>query len=270
MSVAVPSAVASAMLFGFSQRPYPVEPLELAGPELKCGRPPTFTVGYKAEESAVVPQQGGFRMQGVSWLEADLCTPGTLVVTADGEPAAGEAPVLEVELNSRSLVREAFSQRRTTYVEIPHPGRLILGYFNDYYLSEARAARLERISIQGADCRTMQVDVPPETGGSWSPTSAAATLVSNVPMTLRPCGPGDIRMSVFGRAGGGAFPMLQFEQEGRTLLKVQTDQAKQYLRLRVTSAPLTITLINPYAKLVGDRNLNIRKLEFRPARPTVP
>lgn len=266
-----PSLAVSIFLFGLAQRPQQTASLQLALPNLSCTQPPKFRVGYQRESNGLQPRDGGFSFQGLSWLETDLCTPGTLILTAAGEVAGGEAPILDVALNSKMLTRESFDRQRTVRLRVPEAGRLTLGYFNDYYRSDARVATLENFSMKGDTCRTLQaVDVPPETGGDWSPSTATATLVAAVPMTVIPCGSGELTLRVVGRAGGKVFPVLKFQQGGRTLLQIPTRETRKAVLLKVTPEPLTVTLINPYFKQLADRNLHIRRLEFRPESPSLP
>lgn len=267
----LPPLVVTALLGGLGTEARDVPSLTLAPPEHRCTQPPSYRVGYKREDNGILPLGAGFSFQGVAWLETNLCSPGTLVLTADGEVAGGGAPVLQVALNSRTLLSEDFRERRTLRLRLPEAGRLTLSYLNDYYRSEARVATLENFRVQGAACRGVRaVDVPPATGGAWRPDLNLATLVSEVPMTLTPCGPGELTLRTVGRAGGGAFPRLTFTQEGRTLLEVETGPSRRSVRLAVTGAPVRITLTNPYFRQLADRNLNVRRLEFLPDAPTSP
>ncbi|MEF2278935.1 hypothetical protein V3W47_11560 [Deinococcus sp. YIM 134068] len=263
--------VTGALLVGLGQRVGGAPALAVAPPEQRCTQPPVYRVGYKREDNGILPLGAGFSFQGVAWLEVNLCSPGTLVLTADGEVAGGEPPVLHVALNSRTLLSESFRERRTLRLRIPEAGLLTLSYFNDYYRSEARVATLENFRVQGAGCQGLRaVNVPPETGGAWWPDLNLASLVSNVPMSLTPCGPGELTLRVLGRAGGGAFPKLTFTQEGRTLLEVETGKRRRAVRVAVTGVPVHITLTNPFFRQLADRNLNVRRLEFRPDPPTLP
>lgn len=266
-----PSLAVCFVLFALAQRPQQTAPLQLAVPEGSCTQPPRYRVGYRLEPNGLRPLAGGFSFQGLSWVETDLCTPGTLTLTADGDVAGGEAPILDIALNSRVLAREAFDQQRTVKLRVPEAGHLTLGYFNDYYRSDARVATLENFRMTGATCRTLRsVNVPPETGGGWSPGTATATLVTAVPMTVIPCGPGELTLRLLGRAGGDIFPVLRFQQAGHTLLQSQTRETRQIVHLKVTAEPLTITLINPYFKQLADRNLHVTRLDFRPETPSSP
>lgn len=270
LGLVAPVLMATTVLTALAQQREQVRPLAFSR-SLTCAQPPQFRVGYQREGNGILPLEGGFSFQGVSWLEADLCTPGTLTLSADGEVAAGEAPRLQIALNSRVLANESFGSRRTVQLRVPEAGRLTLAYFNDYYRSDARVATLENFRMTGRGCRTVEaVNVPPETGGAWAASTQTATLVFGVPMTLVPCAPGELAVRVLGRAGNDVFPRLSFEQGGRTLLELETRETRQAVRLKVTSGPVTITLTNPYFKQLADRNLNVRRLDFRPDPPSPP
>lgn len=271
LALALPPLAASALLLALAVRPAQTRALELSQPPLVCTQPPTYRVGYQREENGLQLRGEGFSFQGLSWLEADICAPGTLVLSAEGEVAGGAAPVLDIALNSRPLAREAFDPPRRVELRVPQAGRLTLSYFNDYYRADVRVAEVQHIDLKNTDCGGIsRVDVPKATGGIWVPERRYAYLVFDVPMTVTPCAPGTLRMKVSGRPGGGVFPLLEFRQQGHVLLKVRTGETPRWVRLEVGAAPVSITLPNPYGRLVGDRNLNVRQLQFIPDQPSSP
>ncbi|WP_339093875.1 hypothetical protein WDJ50_07680 [Deinococcus sp. VB142] len=265
--------VSALMAWQSQQRPAAAS---LASPRLEkaaldCKQPPQYRVGYTSDPAALIPQNQGFRFQGVAWLETDLCTPGTLTIRADGEEAGGAAPTLAVTLNSESLANLDIPAGEKTYsVRIPEAGRLTLGYFNDYYLADVRVATLEKFKFLGTGCQAVQVNVPEATGGDWNQEYKIANLVTSVPMTVTPCAAGELELQVVGREGNGAFPVLSFKQGDKVLQTLTTTQKRQRVKLTLSASPLTITLTNPYGRTVADRNLNLRNLEFTPAAPTSP
>lgn len=233
-------------------------------PRLHCTLPPTFSTGYQREPNGVTPIGQGFDFQGVSWIQADLCFPGTLQLTAAGQVANGEDPILQVALNSEELASEAFDVRRSLKIPVPHPGRLTLGYFNDFYRSDARVATLENLSFSGPSCNNLDVEVPVTTGGLWVPETRTASLVSNIPMTIVPCSAGTLLLRLVGRAGKNVFPLLEFQQQGKLLLSIRTGLNRKAVQLGITAAPLTIRLVNPYFKQLNDRNLKLLSVRFIP------
>jgi hypothetical protein len=233
-------------------------------PRLNCTFPPTFSAGYQREFNGVAPAGQGFNFQGLSWIQADLCSPGILQLTAAGQVANGENPILQIALNSETLASEAFDKRRSLKIRVPHPGRLTLGYFNDFYRSDARVATLENLSFSGLDCKNLNVDVPRATGGQWAPSTRTASLVSSVPMTVIPCSAGTLSLRTVGSNGAKVFPLLEFRQQGKLLLNIQTGVKRKAIQLKITTAPLTITLINPYFKQVADRNLLLFSVKYYP------
>ncbi|MDL2342991.1 hypothetical protein QOL99_02380 [Deinococcus sp. MIMF12] len=263
-----PPLLATLLLGTLALRPQATPGLPLTRQALTCTAPPTFRVGYESGEGALRLDGGQYRFQGVSWLEGDLCGPGTLLITADGEVAEQEAPVLQISLGRRVLLREPFAERRTVRVEVPSAGRLTLAYLNDLYRSEARVATLEGLRFEGS-CEALDIAVPPETGGTWDPVRKTVSLVAAVPMTVVPCGAGELRLRTVGQAAGGAFPVLEFRQ-GKEVQRVATSGQRQQVRLRVVGSPLKITLVNPLFQELADRNLTVHQLEFRPDSPSPP
>lgn len=233
-------------------------------PHLDCTLPPTFSTGYQRESNGVTPIGQGFDFQGVSWLQADLCSSGILQLTGLGQVANGEDPILQVALNAETIASEAFDKRRSLKIRIPHPGRLTLGYFNDFYRSDARVATLENMTFFGSSCGNLDVSVPRATGGQWMPDTKTASLVSSVPMTVIPCSAGLLSLRVVGTAGMNIFPLLEFRQQGKLLLSVQTKTNRKALQLKITARPLNITLTNPYFKQLADRNLQLFSVKYYP------
>jgi len=205
----------------------------------------------------------------MSWLETEVCTSGTLTLRAEGELAGDELPRLDVALDSVVLAREGFSGARTIRIRVPGPGRLTLGYFNDYYLSEARRASLEGLRFVGASCQAFEVDLPRATGGYWSPHNKTASLVFGVPMVLTPCAPGELTFRATGQDARGQFPILEFRSQAKLLLTLQTRGTPQKVSLKVGASSISIRLTNPYTRELADRNLVVEHLSFEPdGRPT--
>lgn len=244
--------------------------LSLEAPKRKCAEPPIYRVGYQRESNGLQTLANGFSFQGLSWLEAELCSPGMLILTADGEIADDEPPVLNIAINSTVLAKEAFDKQRTVSLHVPEAGQLRLGYFNDYYLSDARVATLEGLRMTALACQAFKVEMPPATGDGWTPSTSTATLVSGEAMTITPCADGELTLRVLGRAGGKAFPTLEFMQNNRLVLRIATLAVRQPVRLKIAAAPLTVRMTNPYFEQLADRNLNLRLLQFRPDPPNSP
>lgn len=262
-----PAIVITAIIALLAQRPLEAPALSSSA-ALPCAQPPVFKVGYQRDVSGLLIQGHGYRFQGNSWLETIVCQAGTLKIQAEGEPADGQNPILTVNLNAETITRVAFpAQEQSINVRIPKSGRLILAYLNDFYLADVRTVSLEQFKLTAAGCHNFSVNVPEATGGQWSSEYKAASLVSDVPMTLTPCAAGELRLVVTGRAGLNVFPQLDFKQGGQTLLQLNTTAMPQRIRLRVSAAPLRINLSNPYGRTVADRNLSVKSLIFIPDLP---
>ena len=247
-------------------------PTQIAPPALvadsECLQPPVFKPGYQLGENFVTSQGEGFKFGGESWIEANLCSPGTLKITADGELGGEEKPKLTVLRDNAVLHVAAFDAKKTIEVYIPRSGSVYLAYFNDYYVSDARVATFREFKFTGSNCETLKsVTVPRESGGWWDQETGAASLVFAVPMTVVPCGPGRLSVLIIGRAGKKIFPELTFEQGGKVIRQVATSSSWQLVQLMLGPGPLTITLKNPYFAALADRNLNVQSIEFTPGPP---
>ena len=257
--------VAAGWLGSLAQR-LSAPPLAVTLPSVqRCTEPPKFEVGYQGGENFLVMRNETYRFQSTSWLQADLCSAGTLIITAHGEVAGGEAPILVAALNGQVLGSQPFEQERSWKLRVPASGRLILGYFNDYYLADVRVATLSRFQVSGPICRAVpRIDVPLATGGKWSPAANVATLVSGPALTAVPCGPGQLTFTLVGREGHSAFPQLSIVQGGKLLAQPISRAQPQTVSLKVAAAPIEVTLINPYGKTLADRNLIVTRLGFSP------
>jgi len=257
--------VAVGWLGGLAQRLTP-QPLPTSLPStLHCTEPPKFEIGYRLDENSIVVQNKTYRFQGTSWLQVDLCSARMLEITAHGEVAGGEAPKLVASLDSQVLDTQPFTQERTWKLNAPAAGRLILGYFNDYYLADVRVATLSHFEVKSSTCVGVpQMNVPPATGGKWYPAANVATLVHEPALTAVPCGPGQFTFTLIGREGNNAFPQLSIVQAGKVLAQPISRAQPQTISLKVGAAPVEITLINPYGKTMADRNLIVTRLVFSP------
>lgn len=245
-----------------------VQANELSMPPMRagaCTQPPIFKPGYQRRDNYVIPQGDGFKFDSDAWVEADLCSPGTLKITADGDLAGDEDPQLTVVLDATVLAAPRFNKERMVSITVPHAGRIYLGFFNDYYLADVRVATLRDIKFIAPECQGFNsINVPTESAGSWYPEARTAYLVRDPPMTLTPCAAGELTMQVQGREGNGAFPILTFKQDGQIIKTLQTTVEFQMVRLPLKADLATITVGNAYGVTLANRNLNVRRLEFVP------
>ncbi|GAA5503409.1 hypothetical protein Dxin01_03166 [Deinococcus xinjiangensis] len=234
----------------------------------RCQESATFTVGGAKDEGGVLAVGAGFRMAGEGWLQARPCHGGLLTVTADGEVAGGAAPRLDIALDGLVITSEDFSTRRTAQITVPHGGVLTLLYSNDLYQADVRMAILSQPRIQKGACTTLSgATVPPESAGSWDIVSNSGSVVrASPPVTLKPCGAGILSLRVMGHSGGGVYPVVAFRQAGRLLKEVQTSEATMQVQLPVAAEAVEVFVTNPYARLLADRNLNVREIRLIPAR----
>lgn len=231
-----------------------------------CSEPPTFKLGHNPGGVNASQQGAGFKLSSEAWVETNLCSAGTLNISASGELGGDELPQLTVYLNAELLAVLPFNQQQTIPVKVPRPGRIILGFFNDYYLADVRVASLDQIKLDTPGCKDFDVEVPPESAGNWYPQPHIATLVRDPPMILKPCAAGELSMRLRGREGNGAFPNLVFRQGGRTIKTAKTGEDWQPVSLKITSAPLTVSVSNPYGKTLANRNLKVENLSFSATR----
>lgn len=264
----VPVLVLTGLSGWLARPPVAAEQLLLDVPPLKCSLPPRFRVAYVREPGGLIVSDKTYRFMGVSWLEADICAPGTLTFTASGQVAGGAAPELRVALDSVPLFHARFSEARPIKLVIARPGRLTLSYLNDYYRSDARVATLAGFQLDASGCHTVQVT--DSVNGQYNTLDHTASLSSADPLRVRPCARGILSLRIFGRAGNRQYPQLQVRQDEHVLAIFQTSDHWQLVRQRIDASPLTITLMNPYFKELGDRNLILEQLHFITIKNDIP
>ncbi|GGK25229.1 hypothetical protein GCM10008955_18620 [Deinococcus malanensis] len=267
LAAGLPLVALTALLTWQAQRlPLQGQPLQSDTSSLECTTRARFDLGFPTTTPPQPLPDQAYSFMGNAWLTTDVCTPGTLRLTAEGQEAGGEAPRLEVALNSRVIWEGEFTQRREVSIPVPSAGHLTLGYFNDYYRSEYRSALLQELKFEAPVCRTFQVSVPEDAGGVWDPGSRSVGWLFAPPITLKPCGAGTLSLRASGQAGGEAFATLAFTQGGHELLRARLGGQPRNLTLDVGATPVQVRIVNPYFKELGDRNLYLRTLKFVPER----
>ena len=218
-------------------------------------------MGYMREPNGVESfSDGGWSFQGQAYMQTDVCGPGLLKILADGESALNVFPELQIDLDSVPLATIKVGRTKQYTVTIPRAGHLTLGYFNDYYKADVRVAIIRRVTVSNCS-------VPPKlvllgtSGGTVDTTMSLATLYSSNRIRIIPCASGNIELRLSGRSGGAAFPIIRFLSTNKEVARFQTTELEQKITLAAIG-PLDVELLNPYAKLVGDRNLNLRKINF--------
>lgn len=259
----VPVATAVATLISVTVAEPVVPRLELRSGT--CQPSPQFRPGGQQDPGGLVRDGEGYRMTGLSWLQADLCGPGTLVITADGEAGAGEQPRLDIALNGKVIASESFGERRTTEVSVPDAGVLTLTFVNDLFLADVRLATFAQPYIVAGKCNEIkEVVTPEESAAIWDTYTRSGTVLrSSPPVTIVPCGAGQLSLALKGQAAAGEYPRLVFQQGDKVVKRVPTRNKFRRINFAVSSQPLEVTVENPYALLKVDRNINILKLDIR-------
>ncbi|WP_264776016.1 hypothetical protein [Deinococcus aetherius] len=193
-------------------------------------------------------------------MEADLCSPGTLNITAVGQIAAAEAPALTVSLNSQIVSVEAFSSERTASIHLP-TGRLRLTYFNDYYSAVVRRAFLNRIKFSTPYCKTFDIRGPSD---AWYPTERTIVLNSPTPIILLPCSAGRLFFNLTGQKVVGEFAKINIIQEGNSIFNSFTGESVKSVSIDVSGAALIVQMSNPFGEVLADRNLTVKHWNFKP------
>lgn len=257
----VTSSVAAALAWQLAQRGGLETTNAFALSAAPCQRAPKFRLGYKRESNGVEPfSTGGWSFQGQAYMQTDICTPGTLRITADGEAAVGILPELQISLNSVPLKTLKVGRSQDFSVVIPEAGHLTLGYFNDYFKADVRIANFNRVVAEGCSIPP-RLELLGDSGGTVDNALGQATLYSNRMIRISACPTGTIGFRLTGQAGNGTFPTVSFSSGGKEIAVLQATMSEQRIFMPVKGS-IEVRLINPYAKLIGDRNLNIRKVEF--------
>ena len=233
----------------------PVAFLDLKVPSLKCSSPPIYKIGYTRESNGVTSVKNGFDFQGLAWIETQVCSAGILTIVGSGQTAKGIAPILRVDLNTQTLANESFTSERTFHLWISGPGRLKLGYYNDYYSAVVREARFSNIAVSG--CKS------PLAVKLLEGTRGQTILNSQAPFTILPCAAGKLSFDVVGSSAVGEFPQIIISQRKKILLRSESTSKPQSLQVDVEADPVLVTMTNFYGKVLDDRNLFIKRIQFQ-------
>ena len=230
-----------------------------------CAQPPVFKTAYEVGPNYVKPLDEGFHFGGNSMLEGGLCSAGTLKITAAGDVAGDEEPQLTVFFDGKTLDAPRFDRERIVELRIPKAGQLFLGFFNDYYETDSRVVFLREMKLFGKGCQDyLSPQYEKDKGINFNPEIHAASLSSELPLTFTPCREGKLRFRVLGRKGKDALPVFQISQGNEVLYKHPVDIDWKAVQLDVKRQPMTLRLLNPYWKTLGDRNIDVKRIEFIP------
>lgn len=243
-------------------QPAPAPPLMASTSAKECV--PGLKTEYQRGANGVTIEGEKVFFRGFSLISMNVCQPGELVIDAEPQLAGKEAPHLVMGLNNESLGQRTIRQRETFRVPLREAGKVTLGYFNDYYLSEARVITYEKFKFSGNSCSSLEVTASPETGGSYNPATNSANATWRVPIIVKPCSNGILNFLVIGRPADNIYPILKLSQSGQADRIIQTSNLRQAVQVRVSNAPLTLTLTNPYFKELADRNLILHSVQFVP------
>ena len=242
--------------------PPPPEMRPVAHP---CTQPLAWKAAFQALEGAVTPTAEGWRFASRGAVQAVSCTPGRLLIDGSGREAQGQGPRLEVLVNGRPLRTLELLQRRVQAVDIPEAGRIELLFLNSFYASEVRYAQIRDLRMDNDECLFLSdVTVQAGTGDAWSAPARILTVMSGHAAQVSICRPGTLSLTVQGTRAGQALPVLRFLQGGQTLRTVTAPEAPQTLRIPVTRGPVTLQLLNPFARELASRELTLHGLQFTP------
>lgn len=244
----LPLLLAAGLVTGLALREAPLARGEAPPPltEPCADGPPTFAPLW--DDGAVTEREDGFLLGGVGAVSAPVCGPGVLTVTARGELAGDELPLLTVSLGARPLAAFAVGEAAGEYrVNVPEAGLLSVGYPNDFYDSRYRYVTLQNLSCAGEalpNATLIREPVVLVCAGELALTAAPGEHGEGVPQE-----PPRLRLS------DGNTVLAEWELRGED-------------RLRVAAAPGTVTaeILNPYSEQLADRNLIVERLAFVPAR----
>lgn len=208
------------------------------------------------------PERNGY-FAGNTILQANICAPGLLTIEGSGMPDGGAAPEITVSLDGEPLTMLSFMASRIATVEIPRSGRLSVAYLNFFYKSEVRLAVFRAFHLDAPGCQKLDISVPKDNGGGWVPNAGFATLVGSSPMTIYPCAPGTLKFQYEGRIAQGASPHLRISEGGQIVRILIAAEKPQNIEMHV-EGPVTVTLLNPYAKELAHRKLFVSKIVFGP------
>ncbi|MFC6592610.1 hypothetical protein ACFP81_13350 [Deinococcus lacus] len=206
-----------------------------------------------------LPQTGAqagerFVLTTNTWLEATVCSPGTLSLQAAPEMKAAGPPNLQVQLDHEVLYAGALPAPRTLSVPVPRAGRISVNYLNDQTLLERRTLTLRALEVSGCPASALDPQVLEGSGG-WYPSSGSLSLFLAPGAELTVCAAGTLSLTVQGEAGRGEWPVVALRQGSRELARVTATADPQTLQLPVEAGTVQVVPLNPLFETRSDRNL---------------
>ena len=227
-----------------------------------CQDSPVFSTLYEKEPGGVARTAGGFRLASDAIIETVVCQPGQLRLQVRGEEGGGAWPILEVSVNSVPLLKTAVSSSRILEIPVPEKGRLTVAFLNDYYQADVRIAVLEKVTFKGEGCGTLHAELPASDPGKWLPATEEMYVVTAQPIALNLCSAGTMSFRLSGKPADGVYPTLQFLTGGK-VQEFMTTRQPRTVNVVLDGSQTEVKLLNPYAKLIGDRNVDITGIQFK-------
>jgi hypothetical protein len=262
----IPLIMVCGWLFSISHEKQSIKHISFDRTEKHCSDSLILSDFYKREINGTKIVNSSIDFQGVSVIKSLVCSAGTLVIDAEGQTAAGEEPNLRIGLGDKVIAEKSFGKREVWKTMITHPDELSLSYLNDYYASEVRLAILEQIKFYGKNCSTIKIEVPSGVGGEWIPLLGYLSIVWNVPVIIEPCSQGVLEFQTHGIEAGGKLPVLQLTQTTYKPVKLYLSYKRKLEKINITEKMVQVLIVNPYAKVNGDRNLSVHTIKFYPVK----
>lgn len=242
----LPLLLATALFTGLALREAPLARGSAPPPvdEVCPPGPPTFAPLW--DDGGVLEREQGWALMGVGAVSVTVCGPGTLTVTARGELAGDELPLLTVSLGPRPLAAFAVGEVAQEHrVAVPGAGLLSVGYPNDFYASRYRYVILRDMTCAGEalpNATLIREPVVLACAGELALTAAPGEHGEGVPQE-----PPRLRLS-----------------DGNAVLAERELRGEDRLRVSVAPGEVTVEVLNPYSEQLADRNLIVEALVFTP------
>lgn len=216
----------------------------------------------------VMKEINTYKFNGNGAITRKTCFPGVLIIDAEGKMVGGAGPKIGISIGDRTLYTGSVIGNKKIAVKYNTGGLLSIHYLNDYYRSESRLVNYSNLRFSNIKCRTPKVDLVLPNLGYWDETTLVGALVSELPVHINVCGPGNLSFSVSGFKVDGKYPIVELISENGSEKKL-IDKINETVSINFkTAGVLTLRLLNPYNLEIADRNLFVKNISICEKRET--
>ncbi|WP_144012030.1 hypothetical protein [Deinococcus sp. LM3] len=236
--------------------------------EKTCSENGNFKIGGMLDDGGVILDDRGFLMNGNGWIYSYLCKPGFITMNVTGISSDGVSPEININLNGQKFRSFKIYGNKNIKFEVPSRGLLTLGYYNDIFKVDLRMATFRNFRIVRTCSSDYKIETPLGSLANWDRVNDAWTVIKKSPaVILFPCGEGMMQLSAYGQSAANIFPKIELRQNDSLIGAFQLGEKETHIKISVDKSPIYISLVNPFARLLDNRDIRINSIYFESKVP---